>query len=141
MTSAQWRHGLVGVVMVGLILALGYSIGYRVGSEAVIAQAVEQRTTESRIMDLVVKRNPGATVKDFAGFPEHVLAESGKRGIDFRLVLALVDYESEFKPQALGARGEIGLMQVLPSTAAGVVQSIGLGGYEPPTPSPKGGYA
>jgi soluble lytic murein transglycosylase-like protein len=38
-------------------------------------------------------------------------------GIDPRLVQSIVQYESKYNPNAIGAQGEIGLMQIMPSTA------------------------
>jgi hypothetical protein len=49
-------------------------------------------------------------------YAEEVIAKSRKLGIDPRLSLALTYRESKFDPNAVGEDGEIGLMQVLPST-------------------------
>jgi hypothetical protein len=49
-------------------------------------------------------------------YAEEVIAKSKKLGIDPRLSLALTYRESKFDPNAVGEDGEIGLMQVLPST-------------------------
>jgi hypothetical protein len=49
-------------------------------------------------------------------YAEELIAKSRKLGIDPRLSLALTYRESKFDPNAVGGDGEIGLMQVLPST-------------------------
>lgn len=46
-----------------------------------------------------------------------VARKAKEKGIDPRLAVALAFQESRFKPDAVGAAGEIGLMQVRPTTA------------------------
>ena len=117
-----------------------YSFGTGQGIKHEAARVNEERGLERRVMDVVVKRNPAATVRDFGDFPGHLLAASSRFGLDFRLVLALIDLESEFKPGAVGAKGEIGLMQVMPTTAADVVAGLEMKDYEPPSRAKTGGY-
>ena len=68
---------------------------------------------------------PGGSVPlesdPFAGptpFEERVIATATRLGIDPALVLAIVDVESRQMPDAVSPRGAMGLMQVLPETAA-----------------------
>ena len=59
----------------------------------------------------------------FAGaspFEQRVIATATRAGIDPALVLAVVETESGQSPEAISPKGAIGLMQVLPETAAGV---------------------
>ncbi len=46
--------------------------------------------------------------------------EAKKHGVPVDLALAVVQVESNFNPKARGRHGEIGLMQIKPSTARGV---------------------
>ena len=50
-------------------------------------------------------------MKDFvvSEFPKVLLQESKRAGIDYRLVMAVIAQESEFKPGAVGHAGEVGL--------------------------------
>ena len=95
---------------------------------------------EQKIITLIVERNPQATIKEFASFPRTLLEVSQAANIDFRIVLAIADKESGFNPGAIGKAGEIGLMQLMPSTAELVVKRLGLE-YTPPQLAKNGTYA
>jgi hypothetical protein len=49
-------------------------------------------------------------------FASEIIEKSKKLGLDPRLGLALTYRESKFDPAAIGTSGEIGLMQIMPST-------------------------
>ncbi|MGD1148970.1 MAG: lytic transglycosylase domain-containing protein [Thermoanaerobaculaceae bacterium] len=51
-------------------------------------------------------------------FEQRVIAAATRVGIDPALVLAVVEVESGQAPDAVSAKGAVGLMQVLPETAA-----------------------
>ncbi len=74
-----------------------------------------------------VETTPGGSVPlesdPFAGpspFEQRVIATATRVGIDPALVLAIVDVESNQMEGAVSAKGALGLMQVLPETAAEV---------------------
>ena len=96
--------------------------------------------TEQKVVALIVERNPHATIRDFADFPRVLMEVSQAADLDFRIVLAIAEKESGFKPDAIGRDGEIGLMQMLPSTAELVTKKLGVK-YTAPVPSKNGGYA
>jgi soluble lytic murein transglycosylase-like protein len=70
------------------------------------------------ILDYVANKNPRAPISAFRRFPEALMAETQRSNIDHCLALAQAEVESEFKHDAVGAAGEIGLFQIKPSTAA-----------------------
>lgn len=115
----------IGIVYVG-----GRFEGERRGEERGLlraqAQVREIDETEAKIMAYVLKRNPEATYREFNGFARLVMDESSRAGIDFRLVMAMIDKESQFNPRAVGKAGEIGLMQVMPATGALVAKALGI---------------
>lgn len=72
-----------------------------------------------------IENTPGGAVplesSPFAGptpFEQRVIATATRVGIDPALVLAVVEVESGQAPDAVSAKGAMGLMQVLPETAA-----------------------
>ncbi len=117
MKKIDWFRTFIFLCMVALVFGSGYLSGTQYEAGARADHTRQALDTERQVLELVVRRNPGATIRDFAGFPGHLLAEAERHRIDFRLVLALIDHESEFNPAAVGKRGEVGLMQVLPATA------------------------
>ena len=70
------------------------------------------------ILAYVVERNPAASTRAFRDYPAVVLAEATRTNIDHCLALAQAQTESDFRAHAVGAAGEIGLYQIMPSTAA-----------------------
>jgi soluble lytic murein transglycosylase len=63
-------------------------------------------------------------------YRDMVAAEARSRGLDPYLAAALIRQESSFKPRALSRAGAMGLMQVMPSTGAGLAAGAGLRGWD-----------
>jgi hypothetical protein len=61
--------------------------------------------------------NVSRTCSAFQRFCELITQEAERKGLDPRLVDAVIKVESDYRPGAIGAAGEIGLMQIRPSTA------------------------
>ena len=57
---------------------------------------------------------------------ETILGESEKRGLDPFFIFSVIQNESSFNPEALGKVGEIGLMQLIPTTAEWVAKKFSL---------------
>jgi len=111
------RHSKVLAV---LTLSLAIAVGGLVLTRHVIAVAGEadaERLNRS-ILDYIAHKNPQAPIRAFQRFPEALVAEAQKSNLDHCLVLAQAEVESEFRHDAVGLAGEIGLFQILPSTAA-----------------------
>ena len=84
---------------------------------AVAGEADAGRLNRS-ILDYIAQKNPQAPIRAFQNFPETLVAEAQKSNLDHCLVLAQAEVESEFHHDAVGAAGEVGVFQMLPSTAA-----------------------
>jgi soluble lytic murein transglycosylase-like protein len=83
-----------------------------------VAGEVDAERLNRAILQYIADRNPQAPIRAFQHFPETLLAEAQKTNIDHCLALAQAEVESEFRHDAVGSAGEIGLFQILPSTAA-----------------------
>ena len=103
-----------------MALAVLVSLGGVVVTRHMIAVAGEmdaERLSRS-ILDYIAMKNPRAPIGAFRRFPEVLLAEAQRTNLDHCLALAQAEVESEFKEDAVGSAGEIGLFQIKPSTAA-----------------------
>ena len=110
----------IGRVVATLTLALVVTFGGLSLARHVIAVAGEmdaERLNRS-ILDYIAQKNPRAPIGAFRRFPEVMLAEAQRTNLDHCLVLAQAEVESDFKHDAVGAAGEIGIFQIKPSTAA-----------------------
>jgi len=125
----------VSRAIVILTLAIVVAFGGLILTRHVIAVAGEadaERLNRS-ILEYVAQRNPQAPISAFRRFPETLLKEAQRSNIDHCLALAQADVESEFKHDAVGAAGEIGLFQIKPSTAA-IIEPLA-GPFKRPSPT------
>jgi soluble lytic murein transglycosylase-like protein len=103
-----------------LAVAVTVTFGGLVLTRQVIAMAGEadaERLNRS-ILEYVAQKNPQAPISAFRRFPETLLKEAQLANIDHCLALAQAEVESDFRQDAVGSAGEIGLFQIKPSTAA-----------------------
>lgn len=91
---------------------------------AVAGEADAERLNRA-ILDYVAQKNPQAPIRAFRPFPDVLVAEAQRSNIDHCLALAQAEVESEFKHDAVGSAGEVGLFQTLPSTAALFESTVG----------------
>jgi len=84
---------------------------------AIAGEADAERLNRS-ILEYVAQKNPQAPISAFRHFPETLLQEAQRANLDHCLVLAQAEVESDFRQDAVGTAGEIGLFQIKPSTAA-----------------------
>ena len=103
-----------------LVLGVAIAAGGMLLARQVFAVAAEadSEALHHAILDYIAERNPKAPMDALQPFPEVLLAEAGRADIDHCLALAQAEVESQFRPDAVGRAGEIGLFQMLPSTAA-----------------------
>ena len=66
---------------------------------------------------------PEDVVRDIANY---VYTESKERDLDYRLVLAVMKVESNFKQDAVSSKGARGLLQIKPSLGRGIAETLGV---------------
>jgi soluble lytic murein transglycosylase-like protein len=133
--------GVLALVVVGMSSVAGYRFGFYTGFSKAERQAQAADVRQQRIVDFITKRNPSATIREFAGLPDRIVAVSTRHGIDYRLVMAMIDKESQFRPDAVGGAGEVGLMQILPSTGALIAKRLGEPFVQPVRARTQSGYS
>ena len=111
------RRSLMSVSLL-TVLAVGVG-GYLLNPQVLaIADEADAARLSRAILQFVADRNPEAPLDAFEGYPETLVAEAVETGIDHCIALAQAQVESQFRHDAVGSSGEIGLYQMLPSTAA-----------------------
>lgn len=139
---------IIGAMCGGICTAIGFIGGMLSATRVVIeapkppAMKIEKSDErEVQILALFIGRNPGSTIEDFQDCVRTLLTESARAGIDYRVVLATIEKESQFNPRAVSYAGAIGLMQLMPNTGAEIAKAMGWP-FVPPVKSTSGkGYA
>lgn len=72
------------------------------------------------------KALPDAWKKQARKVSKTIINESKRYGFDPIFLMAVIENESKFKPDALGSFGEIGLMQIKPDTAEWIAKKSGI---------------
>jgi len=110
-----------------LTFAVAVAVGGFILTRQVIAVAGEADAEKLNraILEYIAEKNPRAPIKAFQKLPDVLLAEAERANIDHCLVLAQAEVESEFRHDAVGSAGEVGLFQILPSTAALFESTVG----------------
>lgn len=132
-TRTERIAAAAAVIMVAAALIVGLREGSTRGLQSAETAVKETAAHDERVLGWVVERNPQATIREFHGFARMLIEESSAAGVDYRLVMAIIDKESQFNPRAVGRAGEIGLMQVIPATAQIVAQAKKIS-YDAPSP-------
>jgi soluble lytic murein transglycosylase-like protein len=124
--------GLATVVV--LLTVVGFAAGFRTGSQMQIVVANQHDAIEREVLNWIVERNPDARIRDFNGFVQSLFEVARETNIEWEWILALADKESQMHPTAIGSSGEIGLMQILPSTAKLIAERIKDESFQTPGP-------
>jgi soluble lytic murein transglycosylase-like protein len=113
-------------VFLSLILCLQAVAGYTESLTAggcpepgLLALSVAELAPGFSLDDLQPQSDMDATpVEATFAYSKFVLPTAAKYGVDWRLVVAVIKAESSFNARARSSRGAVGLMQVMPRTAA-----------------------
>ena len=106
----------LAVLTLGMAIAIGGLILAR--HVVAVAGEADMNRLNRAILAYVAEKNPQAPIKAFQEFPPVLVNEAHRAGLDHCLALAQAEVESQLHHDAVGNAGEIGLFQVLPSTAA-----------------------
>lgn len=87
---------------------------------------VKQKKIVSQIISHVKSENENLSDSDLITIAEIVYKESSKKRVDYRLVLAMMKIESNFRQDAVSRKGARGLLQVKPSLAKYIAQDVGI---------------
>ena len=91
----------------------------RGGGEVVCDPAIVARITEDEVAypEPVEPVEPALTVTSETPFAEIIDRVAAREGVDPRLVRAVIEVESGYKPNARSPKGAMGLMRLMPATA------------------------
>lgn len=108
-----------------VVLAIGVSGSFLTRQVIAVAGEGDAERLNRAILSYIAEKNPRAPIKAFQTFPEILVAEAQRANVDHCLILAQAEVESDFRHDAVGRAGEVGLFQMLPSTAALFESSVG----------------
>lgn len=86
--------------------------------KSVVAKVEKKKNFESNILSVVEKRLPLAYKSKAREISNTIIEEATRHQLDPYFVMAVISGESSFNPLAVGPVGEIGLMQIRPTTGA-----------------------
>lgn len=126
-TSTVQTSGVVSTSRHGSLLNLRERRLDSRGLTSAIRERVSYDPIESEVIRLLPHYkaaakffNPNLSDEQAEIIAASILRSSIRNGVDPRLVVAVIACESSFKPDAVGKKGEIGLGQLKPETAAGL---------------------
>lgn len=90
--------------------------------KSVVAKVEKKKNFESNILAVVEKRLPKGHKGKAREISNTIIEEATKHQLDPYFVMAVISGESSFNPLAVGPVGEIGLMQIRPTTGAWIAR-------------------
>ena len=89
-------------------------------------QAAQEDKSIESIVDYLVEHSVGVPDEVLREIAHYVYAESKEHDVDYRLVLAVMKVESNFKMDAVSPKGARGLLQIKPSLGRGIAETLGV---------------
>ena len=89
-------------------------------------EEIEKNKAVSRIADYIRDENEELQEREVISISDMVYDESMRNNVDYRLILALIKTESNFRQDAVSKRGARGLLQVKPSLAKDIAEEAGI---------------
>src|SRR5271157_174992 len=82
--------------------------------------------TVENIVSYLEEQMPDMPEDKLRDIASYVYTESKERDLDYRLVLAVMKIESNFKQDAVSSKGARGLLQIKPSLGRGIADTLGV---------------
>jgi len=89
-------------------------------------ERVKKEEITNQIISFIRNENESLSDHELRTIAEIVYEESSKKVVDYRLVLAIMKIESNFRQDAVSRKGARGLLQVKPSLAKYIAQDVGV---------------
>ena len=115
------RLGLLSMV-VGLVVAAGLFVA---SDRAFCKEESKGQTITGEIFKFLKEQKVSLNESKIMTMAKTIYQESHEQGVDYRLVLAIIRVESNFKPHITARDGSTGLMQLQPSLAKGIARKKG----------------
>ena len=80
--------------------------------------------TRGKVRDYFDTRRTSLSPRELKAVSESILKASDEYDISPEMIIALIETESSFDKHAISEKGAVGLMQLLPSTAADVARDL-----------------
>jgi soluble lytic murein transglycosylase len=91
-----------------------------------VQTTAHQDETIENIVSYLEEHMPNMPEDRLREIANYVYAESKERELDYRLVLAVMKVESNFKQDAVSSKGARGLLQIKPSLGRGIAETLGV---------------
>jgi soluble lytic murein transglycosylase len=92
--------------------------------KSIVSRFEDRKDLEANIYKVVKKRLPKKFKKSAHKVAETIINEAQKHSLDPYFVMAVISGESSFNPAAVGPVGEIGMMQIRPSTGKWMAEIV-----------------
>ncbi len=92
--------------------------------KSIVSKFEAHKGLEKNILATVTERLPKKFKNKAQNITETIIKEAAKHGLDPYFVMAVISGESSFNPQAIGPVGEIGMMQIRPTTGEWMAKKV-----------------
>ncbi len=117
--SGRWprRKMMAGFISILLPFSMASTAQFPWIDGASALSTTEKERTLHQVQNIVHEKLPSSYKKQSLDISKAIFDCAIEHNIDPLLVTAIISHESRFRPQIRGRHGEIGLMQIKPSTA------------------------
>jgi soluble lytic murein transglycosylase len=92
--------------------------------KSIVSKFEAHKGLEKNILATVTERLPKKFKNKAQNITEIIIKEAAKHGLDPYFVMAVISGESSFNPLAIGPVGEIGMMQIRPTTGEWMAKKV-----------------